>query len=67
MKTKTPVCETCYFWEQSVAGVAGLCKRHSPASDRNGNPIFPVMPIDGWCGDYDPKESYIPRAVPATP
>ena len=53
-------CQACkYFKAQS--GAQGLC-RHSPPTLQiypNGPTVsvFPPMPAEGWCGEFNPKES----------
>ncbi len=54
------VCRTCHWWDKPCGEHRRECHRYAPVADKRGNPVFPIMPVYGRCGDYKKtKRKYI--------
>ena len=70
-------CDGCKFFEENIRPYReGECRRHAPiavAEDDGqrgiyrGNPIFPLMAPDDWCGDWVGKPSLYADEVAEAP
>lgn len=53
-------CQSCRFFAQQIE-VKGECRRSAPALKIFPTgptvSVFPPMLADGWCGEFDKKES----------
>lgn len=57
-KPKPMICERCRFWEREVVQENfGVCRRRAPVVDENGHSLFPCVMKNGWCGEFESKDT----------
>ncbi len=50
-------CATCAFHGQSLESDWLVCRRYppiAPANEPNRSASFPMIGLDGWCGEHKP-------------
>lgn len=60
-ETANECCEACRFlgrsehWHTMGLRSGPACRRSAPIIGDNGTAEWPLVAIDDWCGDYEPR------------